>query len=578
MRRLRAAVAASVALSLLLISSAHPARAASREPVRARHGMVVTTHEVASEVGAEVLRRGGNAVDAAVAVALALAVVYPFAGNLGGGGFMAIRLADGRATAIDYREVAPAAASRNMYLDEKGDLVEGSSTVGYRAAGVPGTPAGLALALEKYGTMKWADMVEPARRLAERGYVVDRREERNLASDADKLAKFPDSRRIFLRDGKPYREGELLKQPDLARTLGRMQKEGPREFYEGETARMIADDMKANGGLITREDLARYHATERAPLRGTYRGYEIITMPPPSSGGAVLLEMLNMLEHFELAESGFGSSLTLHLEIEAMKRAFADRAEYMGDADFVTVPIDRLISKEYAARRAATIDPNRATPSTEVGPGLEPAHEATNTTHFTVVDGMGNVVTNTYTLNLGYGSGVVARGTGVLLNDEMDDFAAKVGVPNAFGLIQKENNAIAPGKRPLSSMTPTIVLAKDGSPWFALGSPGGPTIINTVLQVIVNVIDFKMTIQEAVDAPRIHHQWLPDRVVSEPYGMSADVRRALEARGQTIFGSSKIADSNLPYIGDCQAIMIHPETGMRLGAADPRQLGKAVGY
>jgi gamma-glutamyltranspeptidase/glutathione hydrolase len=575
MRRLHVTAAVLLALSLL----PSPARAASREPVRGRHAMVATTHELATAVGVDVLKRGGNAVDAAVAVALALAVVYPVAGNLGGGGFMLVRTKDGRATAIDYREVAPAAATSGMYLDAKGDLLPDASTVGYRAAGVPGTPAGLALALEKYGTMKWADLVEPARRLAVAGYAVDQREIRNLEGDAAKLAKFPDSRRIFLRDGNPYKEGELLRQPELAETLARMQRRGPREFYEGETARRIAADMKVNGGLITLEDLKAYRAKEREPLRGRYRGHEIITMPPPSSGGAVLLQILNMLERYDLAGSGFGSSRTLHLQVEAMRRAFADRAEYMGDADFVKVPVAELTSRAYAERRAATIDPDRATPSSEVGPGLAAAAaEPDDTTHFTIVDGEGNVVSNTYTLNLGYGSGVVARGTGVLLNNEMDDFAAKVGVPNAFGLIQKENNAIAPGKRPLSSMTPTIVLGKDGSAWFALGSPGGPTIINTVMQVIVNVIDFEMNLQEAVDAPRVHHQWLPDQIVHEPFGIPADVERALASRGHTVFMRAQIADSVRPYIGDCQAVMIEPGTGMRLGAADPRQAGRAMGY
>ncbi len=575
----RATVAAALAAILITctLATAPAVHAATREPVRAPHGMVATTHALASEVGVAVLRRGGNAVDASVAVALALAVVYPFAGNLGGGGFMLVRMADGRTTAIDYREIAPAAATRDMYLDEKGEVTN-NSTVGYRAAGVPGTPAGLALATEKFGTMKWADLVEPARRLAERGYEIDARDVRQLSGDASKLGKFADSRRIFLRDGNPYREGEILKQPELAKTLARLQKNGPREFYEGETARMIADDMKANGGLITLDDLKAYRAKEREPLRGTYRGYEILTMPPPSSGGAVLLEMLNMLERYDLAASGFGSSATLHLQAEAMKRAFADRAEYMGDADFVKVPIDRLISKEYAASRAATIDVARATPSTEVAPGLGVARESDNTTHFTVVDKAGNVVSNTYTLNLGFGSGVVAKGTGVLLNDEMDDFAAKVGVPNAFGLIQKENNAIAPGKRPLSSMTPTIVLGKDGKPWFALGSPGGPTIINTVLQVIVNVVDFKMNIQEAVDAPRIHHQWLPDSIRYETFGMPADVREALRARGQMLDDRSKTADTYRSTIGDCQAIMIDPASGVRLGAADSRYPGRAIGH
>ncbi len=578
MSRSRAGAFVSAIAVLACSVAPQPVRAASREPVRASHAMVATTHRVATEVGVDVLRRGGNAVDAAIAVALALAVVYPFAGNLGGGGFMLVRMKDGRCSAIDYREVAPAAATRDMYLGPDGNVVEHASTVGYRAVGVPGTPAGLGLAAESFGSMKWADLVAPARRLAERGYAVDERDVRELAADAPKLALCDESRRIFLRDGEPFREGELLKQPELAKTLARLAKYGPREFYEGETATMIADDMRAHGGLITLEDLKSYHAKERVPVRGTYRGYEVITMPPPSSGGVVLLEILNTLERYDLASGGFGSSATLHLEIEAMKRAFADRAEYMGDSDFVHVPVDRLVSKSYAAGRAATIDLARATPPSEIGPGLDAPRESDNTTHFTIVDGAGNVVSNTYTLNLGYGSGVVAKGTGVLLNDEMDDFAAKVGVPNAFGLIQKESNAIAPGKRPLSSMTPTIVLGKDGSPWFALGSPGGPTIINTVMQVIVDVVDFKMDIQAAVDAPRIHHQWLPDRVAFEPFGMTADVQQALRARGHTLFDRAQQADSSRNFIGDCQAVMIDPASGTRLGAADSRYPGVAMGF
>ncbi len=579
MRRVRAVFALSLlAVAVATHTPLFAARAATREPVYGRYAMVASTHRIASEVGLAVLRRGGNAVDAAVATALALAVVYPAAGNLGGGGFMLIRLKDGRTTAIDYREAAPSGATRNMYLDASGALDDDASTVGYRASAVPGTPAGLALALEQYGTMKWRDVIEPARRLAQNGYVLDPRDERFLAGESKKLAMFPDSRRIFLRDGVPFKAGEIFKQPDLARTLGRLERNGPREFYEGETARMIASDMRAHGGLITLDDLKAYKAREREPIRGSYRGYPIISMPSPSSGGVVLIEMLNMLEHFDLAGAGSGSSLLLHIEAEVMRRAFADRAEYLGDADFVTVPTAELTSKEYAERRAATIDLNHASASKDVGPGLNALREGTQTTHFTVVDKDGTVVSNTYTLNLLYGCGVVAAGTGVLLNNEMDDFAAKPGEPNSFGLIQKENNAIAPGKRPLSAMTPTMVLNKDGSFWFAVGSPGGPTIINTVLQVIVNVIDLRMDIQAAVDTPRIHHQWLPDRIVFEPYGMPRDVQDALRARGHTLFDQATIADSVRPGLGDAQAVMIDPVTRMRLGASDARRPGVALGY
>jgi gamma-glutamyltranspeptidase/glutathione hydrolase len=564
-------------LALLAVPLAVPA--ASRAPERGRSGMVASTNEIASAIGVDVLKRGGNAVDAAVAVALALAVVHPAAGNLGGGGFMLIRLQDGRTTAIDYRETAPAAASRGMYLDAKGNMIPDSSTVGYLAAGVPGTPAGLDRALRTYGTMKWADLVEPARKLAAEGFPVDYRTAVSLRENAEDLSKFPDSKRIFLRDGRFLDDGELLRQPELAATLARMQRLGASEFYEGETARMIAADMKANGGIITLDDLRGYKPKERVPLRGSYRGYEIVTMPPPSSGGAVLLEMLNILERYDLGALGYGSSQALHLEVEAMRRAYADRAEYMGDADFVKVPIEGIISKKYAAERAATIDPVRASTSTQILAGKPQAHESAETTHFTIVDAAGSVVSNTYTLNGSYGSAVTAKGTGVLLNNEMDDFAAKPGTPNLYGLVQKEGNAVEPGKRPLSSMTPTIVL-KDGKVWFAVGSPGGGTIINTVLQVILNVIDFKMDIQEAVDAPKIHHQWLPDLVLFERNGMTRDVQEALKARGYTVSDNLKPVgySEKSRSFGDAHAILIEDGTGVRLGASDARNPGKAIGY
>jgi gamma-glutamyltranspeptidase/glutathione hydrolase len=508
------------------------ADAAWRDPARAPHGMVASTDRVASEVGVEIMKRGGNAVDAAVAVAFALAVTYPIAGNLGGGGFMLIRRADGSVTAIDYRETAPAAATRDMYLTPEGELIkgEGSSLVGYRASGVPGTVAGLAMAHKQHGSGKltWSQLIEPARKLASDGFTVGYHTAGALADHQEMFANYPESRRIFLRDGKLYREGEILKQPELAATLARLQKNGAREFYEGETARLIADDMQRNGGLITAEDLRSYTPKERVPLRGTYRGHEIISMPPPSSGGAVLIQMLNILEGFDVKKLGPLSSDYYHLLIETMRRAYADRAEYMGDADFARVPVAGMIDKGYAERQRSTINLERATPSSEVRAGRPAGEESTETTHFTVVDKDGNAVSNTYTLNGAYGSGVVAKGTGVLLNNEMDDFTAKAGAPNLFGAIQSERNAIAPGKRPLSSMTPTFVLRPDGSFFFAIGTPGGTTIINTVLQVITNVIDHGMNLQEAIDAPRVHHQWLPDEVVSEPFGLSTDTRRALE--------------------------------------------------
>lgn len=556
---------ATVAVALATL-----APAASRQPVRARHGMVASTSEIASRVGVEILQRGGNAIDAGVAVGLALAVTWPSAGNLGGGGFMLIRRADGRAEIIDYRERAPLAATRDMYLDKEGNVIKDASTIGYRAVGVPGTVAGLSAALERHGKMKWADVVEPARKLAADGFVLNYHTARSLSRSEKLLSRFPDSRRIFLRDGKMYEEGDRFTQPELAATLTRLKERGPREFYEGETARLIAEDMKANGGLITARDLSDYEPTIRQPLKGTYRGYGILTMPPPSSGGTALIQMLNMLEHYELRELGYHSSAHIHLLIEVMRRAFADRAEFMGDADFVKVPVAGLTSKKYAADLVRNIDLDRATPSAKIGAGAVPTHESNNTTHFTIVDAEGSVVSNTYTLNGGYGSGVTARGTGILLNNEMDDFTSKPGVPNAYGLLQSEANAIAPRKRPLSAMTPTIVL-KEGNVYFVVGSPGGPTIINTVLQVIINLVDFEMNLQQSIDAARFHHQWKPDSIRWEPFGISDETREALVKRGH-------VFNKRPDYMGDAQGVMIDPESGMRLGAADPRLGGVAVGH
>jgi gamma-glutamyltranspeptidase/glutathione hydrolase len=560
---------------VLVFINASIAPALAREPVRGRHGMVASTNEVASRVGVEVMKRGGNAVDAAIAVAFALAVTHPAAGNLGGGGFMMIRLKDGRTTAIDYREMAPAAAHRDVYLDKNGNLIdgEGGSLVGYRAAGVPGTVRGMELALKKYGSGKltWSQLVEPARLLAANGFVVTHSLARSLHASREYLAKYAETNRIYLRNGRFYGEGELFRQPELAATFSRLQRFGPNEFYEGETAKLIVADMKRNNGLMTLEDLHGYVAKERTPVRGNYRGYEIISMPPPSSGGAVLIQMLNILEGFDLSKLEASSSDRYHLMAEAMRRAFADRAEYMGDTDFVKVPIAGLIDKAYAEKLRAGINTERASSSAEVRAGRPAGYESEETTHFTVIDAEGNAVANTYTLNNSYGSAAMAKGTGLLLNDEMDDFAAKPGTANMYGLIQGERNAVAPKKRPLSAMTPTIVLRKDGSLWFTVGSPGGPTIINTVLCVITNVIDYEMNIQQAIDAPRIHHQWLPDELVGEPSGFSSDTQRALTGRGHTL--------GKLRYLGDAEGIMIEEKTKMRLGATDPRRSdGLAIGY
>lgn len=548
--------------------------AATREPVRAKHGIVASQHVIASRIGVEILKKGGNAVDAAIAVGLALAVVYPEAGNLGGGGFMLIRTKDGEAHAIDYREMAPKAANRDVFVDRNGDLIrgEGSSTVGYRASGVPGTLAGFDLAFRKYGSGKisWKELVEPARQAAENGYVLDYRLSRLLYEYRQGLGKYPESNRVFLRDGKFFEDGEVFKQPDLANTLKRIEENGSREFYVGKTAEMIAADMKANGGLITADDLKNYTAKERKPLVGSYRGYPVISMPPPSSGGIVMLQVLNMLEGFDIRGMGPNSAAKFHVLAESMRRAFADRAEYMGDPDYADVPVERLIDKNYAASRASSIIPNKASTSKEISYGEPIGKEGTETTHFTVVDKDGTVVSNTYTINDLYGSKVTIKGTGVLMNDEMDDFAARPGKPNLFGLVQGERNKVEGGKRPLSSMTPAIVLRKDGSLWFALGARGGPRIISAVLQSVINVIDHDMDIQEAIDAPRIHQQWLPDEILYEPLGLSPDTLAILKGYGHTFAAKPG-------FVASATGIMVGSD-GIRYGAIDSRSDGEAVGY
>ena len=536
--------------------------------------MVASNHELASKIGVNILKKGGNAVDAAVAVGIALAVVYPEAGNLGGGGFMLLRTADGQTRAIDYREMAPAAATRDMFTEKsaKPPTPFDSSTVGYRASGVPGTLAGFDLAFKKYGSgkVKWSDVVRPAREIAANGFVLSHRLAEYFKKYQHSLSQFEDSKRIFLNGGKFFAEGDTLRQPDLARTLLRIERQGANEFYTGVTARMIADDMKANGGLITLDDLKNYKAVERQPVRGNYRGHEIISMPPPSSGGAVLVQTLNMLEAYDLRGLKYNSAARYHLLAEALRRSFADRSEFMGDPDHADVPLARLLEKDYAAVRRSTIDPKRASKSSEIGHGVIAGREPTETTHFTVVDAQGMVVTNTYTINDLYGSSVTAKGTGILMNDEMDDFAARPGEPNLYGLIQGERNAIKPRKRPLSSMSPTIVLKKDGSLWFALGGRGGPRIITGVLQTIVNVIDHDMDIQAAIDAPRIHHQWLPDEILFETKGMSPDTLAVLSSFGH------KFADKP-ETIAAVSGIMVD-DTGVRLGAVDSRGDGLAIGY
>lgn len=531
--------------------------------------MVVSVEQHASQAGVEILRRGGNAVDAAIATALALAVTHPSAGNIGGGGFLLLRFADGRTTFIDFRERAPAAASRDMYLDVSGKVVPEASTVGLKAAGVPGTVAGLEYASRKYGKLPWSKLVAPAVRLAARGFPVSYELARSLssASTTKLLGRFAESKRIFLRDGRPYQQGEKFAQRDLARTLKRIQRGGAREFYQGETARRLAAFTQAAGGLITLADLEGYQAVERAPVSGSYHGYQITSAPPPSSGGTVLLEMLNILEAVPLAEKGAQSADAIHWTTEAMRRAFADRARYLGDPDFVKVPMRGLIDKKYAEKLRASIDPQHASLSSAVGAGDPLPYESAETTHLSVVDKDGNAAALTYTLNGGYGCGVTAESLGFLLNNEMDDFSSKPGVPNMYGLIQGEANAIAPGKRPLSAMTPTIV-TREGKLALVTGSPGGPTIINTVLNILLNVIDYKMGVQQAVDAPRFHHQWLPDELRAEP-GFSPDTLALLKGRGHKVVTRGSI--------GDAHSIAVAPD-GLLLGAADPRLGGKAIGY
>lgn len=547
--------------------------ASAQEPVRAEHGMVASAHRIASEIGVEILKRGGNAVDSACAVGLALAVVYPEAGNLGGGGFMMVRLSNGKTVAIDYRETAPAAATRTMYLDSTGVVKGQDSLVGYRASGVPGTVAGFGLAQHKYGKLKWKDVVEPARLLAANGFRVGKAFVANVRH-ATNLAKDAESRRIFQNGGSYLKEGDLFRQPELAETLMRIEAIGPSEFYRGKTALLIAQAMDGKG-LITLSDLKRYKPVERRPVEGEYRGYRVITMPPPSSGGIAVVEMLNMLEHYRMSEIGFDTIAGDHLLAEVMRRAFADRAEFLGDPDFVKIPQAGLLSKGYADKLVASIDFQKASPSSAIGHGTPQGYESPETTHYSVVDAEGNAVSNTYTLNFSYGSGVTIPGAGFLMNDEMDDFTSKPGVPNGFGLIQGESNAIGPRRRPLSSMTPTF-LTKDGKLFMVIGSPGGPTIITTVLQVILNVVDHGMNIAQAIAAPRMHHQWMPDEINAE-VGLATD--KVFDGMLRMGHKFSFNARKRGVLWGDAEGIVIDPQTGIRLGASDPRSSNAgAIGY
>ncbi len=557
-----------LALTVSIVSSL--TMAASPQPVRSNNGMVVSASDIVSAIGADILADGGNAVDAAVAVGFGLAVTFPSAGNLGGGGFMVIyRATDRHATTIDYRETAPLAASENMYLDADGNVVAGAPTDGHRSVAVPGTVAGLLYALEHYGTMSRRQVMAPAIKLASRGFDVNWHLQESLKRSEERLSLYPESRRLYLRDGDFYSVGETFKQPALARTLRQISRSGVDAFYRGEIADQIVAEMLAGGGLVSHQDLADYAVVERAPVRGTYRNYSIISMPPPSSGGTVLVQMLNMMEPLDVASLGMLSSGYVHNVAEVMKRAFADRAEFMGDPAFVDVPVKGLTSKAYAMSRRASISANSTTAARELGAGQPWPYESEETTHFSIVDGMGGAVSNTYTLNYSYGSGVTVRGAGFLLNNIMDNFAAKQGVPNGYGLIQGPANVIAPGKRPLSSMSPTIVLEGDDVRLVA-GTPGGPTIINTTFQVILNVLDFGMNAQQAVNNPRFHHQWLPDEIQYEADALVVDVKDALAAKGHQL--------KERGLIGDAQAIYVDPATGERQGGADPRRGGAAVGY
>ena len=524
-------------------------------------GMVVSQRKVASEVGAKILREGGNAVDAAVATALALAVVLPRAGNLGGGGFMLIYSEELKKTvAIDYREMAPLQASRDMFLDSNGNYDRKKAQFSLLSAGVPGTVAGLHYALKKYGTLSWEVVIDPAITLAEDGFVVPHDLSSVLSNYRNRLtANAATARTYYKRNKVPYEAGEIIKLPDLAWSLKELKKQGPAAFYKGKIAEKIVAEMERNGGLITSEDLANYKVKERAPVKGTYKGYEIVSMPPSSSGGVHLIQMLNMLEPFSLKEMGFGSAQSIHLMSEVMKRAYADRSRYLGDTDFVSVPLIGLTNKEYAKALLKEISLTEVTSSEDISNGNPLPYESPDTTHFSVMDAKGNVVSNTYTLNFSYGSGIVIPDTGILMNNEMDDFSSKKGVPNAYGLVGFEANEFKAQKRPLSSMTPTIVF-KNQKPYLVLGSPGGSRIITTVLQVVINVLEHDMNIKQAVISPRIHHQWLPDVLLMEE-GFSSDTIDLLKEKGHTIRPSRTM--------GSVQAII--SKDNYLYGAADPRR-------
>jgi gamma-glutamyltranspeptidase/glutathione hydrolase len=568
--------------------------AAPMRPTHGQHGMVASQNELASRAGVEMMQAGGNAVDAAVATAFALAVVHPQAGNLGGGGFLLLRFANGESHFLDFREKAPAAATRNMYLDANGKPVPDLSLVGYKAVGVPGSVAGLVYAQQHWGKLPLTQVMQPAIRLAREGFALTYEDARDLQNKH--LAEFPDSRRIFQRDGNFYQAGEIFRQPELAGTLERIAR-NPGDFYHGKMARQIAAFMQRGGGLITADDLAKYEVKEREAVRGTYRGLEIISAPPPSSGGTALIEALNILEGYDLAKVGNRSADSIHLVTEAFRRAYYDRAEFMGDPEFTRIPVARLIEKDYGIAWRASIDAQKPTPSADLrhpaefrdldrlaeamGAGTtssaNPAREPEHTTHLSVVDAAGNAVALTTTLNDSFGSKVTVTRLGFLLNDEMDDFASGPGIPNLFGLIQGPANFVGANKRPLSAMTPTIVL-KDGKLFLVLGSPGGGRIISTVAEILLGVVDWKLNIQEAVNAPRFHHQWLPDRLDLEDDLFSPDTVRLLRERGYDVSIGYESQGKHQRWWSDGECIEVDPQTGERLGASDARNNGKPVGY
>ena len=569
---LRRALLGSVAV-LCCASS----QAASVAPVAAEHGMVVTAQHLATQVGVDVLKKGGNAIDAAVAVGYALAVVYPAAGNLGGGGFMTLQLADGRKTFLDFREKAPLGASANMYLDASGNVIKGLSTKGYLAVGVPGSVAGFEMARAKYGTLSRAALMAPAIKLAERGFVLQQGDSDFFQSAIADLRDDAPSAAIFLKKGEVPPSGHKLVQKDLAKTLKLISAKGSDGFYKGPVAKALVAASVAGKGLLTQADLDQYAVRELAPVECDYRGYHIVSAPPPSSGGVVICEILNIVEGYPLKDLGFRSAQAVHYQIEAMRHAYVDRNSYLGDPDFVKNPLERLLDKGYAAKIRAAIDPARAGVSKDLKPGVEP-HEGNNTTHYSIVDKDGNAVAVTYTLNDWFGAKVTAAGTGVLLNNEMDDFTVKIGVPNIYGLVQGEANAIAPGKRPLSSMSPTIV-SQSGKPVMVVGTPGGSRIITVVAHTIMNVIDYGMNVQEAVDAPRFHQQWLPDLTNVDTFGLSPDTRKILLDMGHKL-GAPQPGSHLATILVGAPSLGGKPVANNRFyGANDPRRnTGLALGY